>query len=101
MEYEYILEINAKEWFDRTNGNSYFSARITLDDRQIAILPFQYGYGSHYLDMALQELVKIGAFTDTVKSGTPLWQYCADHKIKVISNMQDKCLKRDVLAFGQ
>jgi len=25
------IDINAKEWFDKINGNSYFAGTITLD----------------------------------------------------------------------
>ena len=25
------LDINAREWFDKVNGNSYFSAQIVVD----------------------------------------------------------------------
>lgn len=48
--YNNILEVQAKEWFDRINGNSYFSARVFLNDKLVATLPFQYGYGDHYTD---------------------------------------------------
>ena len=36
-----------KEWFDKANGNSYFSTRIEdIQNDRMFILPFQYGYGS-------------------------------------------------------
>ena len=37
-----------KEWFDKVNGNSYFSARIWVDGEIVGVLPFQYGYGNQY-----------------------------------------------------
>ena len=43
---KYIVE--QKEYFDRTYGNTYFSARvIDTDGDEVLRLPFQYGYGSH------------------------------------------------------
>jgi hypothetical protein len=46
------LDINAREWFDKINGNSYFSAQIVInygtDSERRYFLPFQYGYGDHY-----------------------------------------------------
>ena len=43
---KYIVE--QKEYFDRTYGNTYFSARvIDTDGKEVLRLPFQYGYGSH------------------------------------------------------
>lgn len=37
-----------KEWFDKINGNSYFSSQVEDIERDIIYkFPFQYGYGSH------------------------------------------------------
>ena len=42
---KYIVE--QKEYFDRTCGNTYFSARvIDTEGKEVLRLPFQYGYGS-------------------------------------------------------
>lgn len=95
--YNHILEVNALEWFDKTNGNSYFSATITLDDKQIAVLPFQYGYGDHYLDKAKEVLVD--AAHPIVKSIYPwvgLPQYCRENRIKLITHKQENCLKKEL-----
>ena len=54
------IDINAKEWFDKVNGNSYFSARIWVDGGQVAILTFQYGYGDQYLYEAQKKLLELG-----------------------------------------
>ena len=47
------IDIEAKEWRDKINGNSYFSSDVTLnygmDSQEIIKLPFQYGYGDHYV----------------------------------------------------
>ena len=88
------LDINAKEWFDRINGNSYFSADIVINygmkDSQTIKLPFQYGYGDHYQYMAIEELKKQG-LTDK--------KYLHDLKndgIIVRTNMQRNCRKKDL-----
>jgi len=39
-----MITIQTKEWFDRINGNSYFSADVFLGMDLIMKLPFQYGY---------------------------------------------------------
>ncbi len=39
-----MLQIQTKEWFDKVNGNTYFSAEVYLGMDLIIILPFQYGY---------------------------------------------------------
>ena len=39
-----MITIQTKEWFDRVNGNTYFSAEVFLGMDKILTLPFQYGY---------------------------------------------------------
>jgi hypothetical protein len=96
MKYLHIIEIEAKEWFDRVNGNSYFSAVVILDDEQILEMPFQYGYGDHFIDMAFKELEKsyIDLFTDL--AGKSRTQFCNDNKIKLITSKQENCKKREL-----
>lgn len=57
---EKSLFVEAREWHDKTYGNSYFSARVWIDGEIAFTLPFQYGYGSHYESVAQQELVSQG-----------------------------------------
>ena len=56
------VDITAKEWFDKVNGNSYFSAEVIINfgmENSITLnVPYQYGYGEHYKDMAFQEIKK-------------------------------------------
>ena len=54
------LFIEGREWFDKVNGNSYFSARMWVDGGQVAILPFQYGYGSQFEYEAQKKLLELG-----------------------------------------
>lgn len=46
-----VFQVTIKEWFDKVNGNTYFSARGLLCEEgkeDVTFeLPFQYGYGSH------------------------------------------------------
>lgn len=95
------IRVHAKEWFDKANGNSYFSARIYIDDKQVAVLPFQYGYGDHYVDMANRYLIDneiIGGWFNEHKGGAnlPLWRYCNDNNIHLFSTKEEGCLKREL-----
>ena len=60
LKIERSLFIEAREWTDKTYGNSYFSARIWVDGGQVAILPFQYGYGEQFLYEAQKKLLELG-----------------------------------------
>lgn len=90
------LDIQAKDWRDKTYGNSYFSARITLNfgmkNEKTIRLPFQYGYGGHYIDMAFKAITG---------ERTHYYNYCQENKITLRYNKQERCLKREVIAWGQ
>lgn len=66
------LFIECREWFDKVNGNSYFSARIFVDGGQVAILPFQYGYGDQFLYEAQKKLLELGYIPQEGKNAS-LW----------------------------
>ena len=92
------LDIQAKEWFDKANGNSYFSAEVTVDfgtkEQKNYTMPFQYGYGDYYIDMAKELLEKNDVIK--VKEREQLWNYCQENDIILRTSKQENCLKRDL-----
>lgn len=58
------IDINALEWFDKVNGNSYFAGTVTVDygtpNEQSFKMPYQYGYGSQYEQEAKEILLNAG-----------------------------------------
>ena len=75
----------AKEWFDKVNGNSYWSARVENIEEDITyVFPFQYGYG----DQSLQEVMK----------ALNLSHY-EHEKVRYIK--KENCLKKDVVLHGE
>ena len=98
------IDVDANEWFDKVNGNSYFSAVITLNfatksEKNIDI-PFEYGYGDHYISVSNQYLIEnkyIDGKRNENGSYTPLWQYTRDNNIILRTNKKKNCLKRELL----
>lgn len=92
------IDIQAKEWFDKINGNSYFSALVTidlgLDTEKTIYVPFQYGYESHYKTVAIEQLQKDGILPN---EGTLYWRWFSDNNIEVRSSKKTKCLKNEVI----
>lgn len=88
------IDINAKQWFDKINGNSYFSADIVLNygqpDQQTIVLPFQYGYGDAYIYTALRELKEAGHITAANTADL------RDSGVILRTNKQKNCKKRDL-----
>lgn len=66
------LFVECREWFDKVNGNSYFSARLWVDGGQVAILTFQYGYEEQYLYEAQKKLLELGYISQENKNSS-LW----------------------------
>jgi hypothetical protein len=64
--------IEGREWFDKANGNSYFSTRIWVDGDIVATLPFQYGYGEMYSFESFNQLVKLG-YISIEDGDRPFW----------------------------
>ena len=94
------IDIDAKEWFDRINGNSYFSATVTVNfgmkNAKSYKLLFQYGYGEQYIQAAKEVLTEQGLINPTSIPFTPLWQYCRDNNIILRTHKQENCLKREL-----
>lgn len=93
------IDIQAKEWFDKVNGNSYFSGIVTLNygmkNEKTFKMPFQYGYGEHYIHMA-SELLKKEKIIALKDNYVRLWQYCRDNKIILRTSKKENCLKREL-----
>ena len=63
------IDIQAKEWFHKSAGNSYFAGIITVNygmsDQPIYEMPFQYGYEEQYICEALS-ILKANNVIDTI-----------------------------------
>jgi len=98
------IDITAKEWFDKVNGNSYFSAQVTINfnrkTEKTFYMPLQYGYGNHSEDMARKLLFDEKLLSDQGEY-LSLSLYCRENKIDYRYNKQENCLKRDVKSFGE
>lgn len=54
--------IEGRLWFDKINGNTYFSNRIWINGRVIYEMPMQYGYEEMYFHAAIAYLHERGYF---------------------------------------
>ena len=89
------IDVKALEWFDKVNGNSYFAGEVTINfglkTEKTFTMPFQYGYGDHYKDMALKELQKNGFLTDIDR----LWEL-RDKGIILRAVKHENCKQREL-----
>ena len=65
--------MEAREYFDKTGGNSYFSARISINGQLVGYLPFQYGYGSQF-ETETRRYLDLSGYAIEGDNMAPLWQ---------------------------
>lgn len=99
------VDVTAKEWFDKSAGNSYFSAVVTLNygmsGAESIPVPFQYGYGSSYQDAALEAIKDHLELGEIDRKNNVLWRWCEENGIILRSNKMENCKKRDAKAWGE
>lgn len=92
------IDIQAKEWYDRSYGNSYFAGRVTVNygmkTQKVFNMPMQYGYNDMYKQQAYATLQKNGYFSEI--KGNVSWMDIARLNIKVHANIQTGCKKADL-----
>lgn len=91
------IDIQAKEWFDKTYGNSYFAGEVTInygiEGQRSYIMPFQYGYGDSYKNRAMQVLEENGEI-DTDRE-----YILRDRGIVIRANIERKCKQRELKQY--
>lgn len=95
------IDVQAKEWHDKINGNSYFAGTVTvnyqLPEEKVFQIPLQYGYGEHYLQKAGSVLRDAG-YTMPYPIGS-ITRFCREQGIILRHSIQKKCLKKELKAF--
>ena len=95
------IDINAKEWRDKINGNSYFSSDVILNygmnSQETIKVPFQYGYGDHYVYQSLREIQKLFPRSKWYRENI-LAKYQIQDRYNIIirNSIKTNCLKREL-----
>jgi hypothetical protein len=95
----------AVRWFDRYNGNTYHSVRVTrCRDGKTLTVPFSYGYGDHYRQSALEAMARAKwlpvKYRGRCDNGSHhAFCYERENKYPIHWNVSDG-LKRDCIANG-
>lgn len=92
------IDINAKEWFDKINGNSYFAGTIILNygmnSEETFIMQYENGYGNYYEQKAKAILTEFNKISG--KWTQPLRMYCRENNIIYRSIIIKNCKKREL-----
>ena len=96
---------HACRWFDRVNGNTYHSVRVTrCRDGAVLVCPFQYGYGDQYRQTALATMAKAKWLPPKYRlmdgHGFAPFNFEREHNYPIAWTVVDG-LKRDCVRNGQ
>lgn len=105
-----LIVLIGRRWFDKRAGNTYHDTEIIVHGIQVGeLLPvggiihhrtsYTYGYGDCYVDTGAQWLdaQKVTAREAYPNGGyQPLWHYCQDHGIKLITSVVDVGSKKEL-----
>jgi len=59
------ISIHGRRWFDKVNGNTYFSAYALVDGKQYEnCITYEYGYGDQYVDSMCKRLETYGVIPE-------------------------------------
>jgi hypothetical protein len=100
------LDVNAREWFDRINGNTYFAAQVTVNyglgldaGECVLYVPFQYGYGDQYEACSFNALVDAG-YIPASYPWNSLYAWCRDNGV-ILRRNKHEAKKKVCEAYGQ
>lgn len=88
------IVINAKRWFDKLYGNTYHSVRVYHNGNELGFIPFEYGYGNHYLQTAKKIIER-----ETMLNVSPKYldiRTLEEMGVKVVDNVTDVTRKKDL-----
>ena len=90
------INIQAKEWFDKVNGNSYFAGTVTLDEglksKEVFLMPVKYGYGNQYKHEATSILTEFNKIS--LPYFTSLNSFCENNNIEIESSIEQVSKRR-------
>ena len=101
-----LFVANAARWFDKINGNTYHSVRVTnCATGETIPCPWQYGYGDQYRQTALAAMLEAGWLPEQYgeklpSGGTNVYAYERENNYPILWNVSDG-LKRDMVANGK
>lgn len=97
------IDIQAREYFHKSAGNTYFSCRVVVDagrkTEKLILIPFEYGYDNSYQDSvfrALKEAKLIPADIDMSLS-----RYCRENAINLFYNKEVGYTEKQVKEFAK
>lgn len=93
------VEFWAKEWFQKSGGNSYFVVKVYVNDKIVGTSQVRYGYGSAYEEEGMKILKKAG-YLRGVKAIMPSRYFRERAGVKYTGSINSVKRERDLKDFA-
>lgn len=94
------IAVIGRRWFQKTNGNTYHSVAIYVNNEFVFRNPYECGYGNHWEQTAQEWLEKNGYLPGLEKyqyGGSELLSvYCVNRGIKYVRDVTNVQRKKDL-----
>lgn len=93
------ITILGRRWFQKSYGNTYFTAYIYVNGEQVHAMPQEYGYGDQYAHSSMDWLEKAGHITRKAYANgghEGIWQTAERLGIAITYHAQDVARERDL-----
>ncbi len=93
------ITIRGRRWFQKSYGNTYYTASIFVDGKQVHSFPESYGYGDQYEDAAWRWLAEQGYVAPEQYQWGGLAsprRYCQNHGITYLASVSQVARERDL-----
>ena len=89
------ITIIGRRWFQKTYGNTYHSAQIVVDGKEVEGIYFAYGYGDQYLHNAFRKLQALNLIPSVESSESP-WYWAQQNGVSLTYTVTDVQRKKDL-----
>ena len=90
------ITVQGKRWFQRTYGNTYHTARVLIDGKEVFYSPITYGYDRHYYQTAIKWLGENGYLEPFGERWNLCGKYAIPDGVTVDESVIDVPRKRDL-----
>lgn len=92
------ITIIGRRWFQKTYGNTYHSAEILVNGKNVGRIDYAYGYGNQYLYSAFYWLEKEGYLTLERGNGghEAPWRWAERNGVELAYSATDVGRKKDL-----
>lgn len=68
------IEIQARRWFQKSYGNTYFAGELYINDQLVVKIDFQYGYDNQCVVELIELAIKEGKLPANTEKNA-VWRY--------------------------